>query len=89
MAHVPRQFGASSLGALGSAVFPVRTADKRGTALAPSAGEKSSTMGGSSLGFFSGMSSSRSRSWNSLAICLHLSLCPPSFQSTTWHALEQ
>eukprot|EP00628_Pelagophyceae_sp_CCMP2097_P010399 CAMPEP_0184115672 /NCGR_PEP_ID=MMETSP0974-20121125/20046_1 /TAXON_ID=483370 /ORGANISM="non described non described, Strain CCMP2097" /LENGTH=76 /DNA_ID=CAMNT_0026418793 /DNA_START=39 /DNA_END=266 /DNA_ORIENTATION=- len=65
MAHVPRQDGASSFGALDSAVLAARTADKR--ALEPSAGATSSTMGGSSLGFFSGMSSSRRRSWNSAA----------------------
>eukprot|EP00628_Pelagophyceae_sp_CCMP2097_P041530 CAMPEP_0184250934 /NCGR_PEP_ID=MMETSP0977-20130417/4927_1 /TAXON_ID=483370 /ORGANISM="non described non described, Strain CCMP2097" /LENGTH=46 /DNA_ID= /DNA_START= /DNA_END= /DNA_ORIENTATION= len=45
-----------------ASTFAARTAGKR--ALAPSASE---TMAGCSLTFFSGMS----RSWNSLASCLH------------------
>eukprot|EP00628_Pelagophyceae_sp_CCMP2097_P029416 CAMPEP_0184197822 /NCGR_PEP_ID=MMETSP0976-20121227/6208_1 /TAXON_ID=483370 /ORGANISM="non described non described, Strain CCMP2097" /LENGTH=56 /DNA_ID=CAMNT_0026502299 /DNA_START=135 /DNA_END=301 /DNA_ORIENTATION=+ len=53
-AHVPRQSGASSLGApaFAAAVAVSPTADKR--AFKPAAGATSATMAGSSLTFFAG-----------------------------------
>eukprot|EP00628_Pelagophyceae_sp_CCMP2097_P014486 CAMPEP_0206831470 /NCGR_PEP_ID=MMETSP0975-20121206/17400_1 /ASSEMBLY_ACC=CAM_ASM_000399 /TAXON_ID=483370 /ORGANISM="non described non described, Strain CCMP2097" /LENGTH=166 /DNA_ID=CAMNT_0054373845 /DNA_START=696 /DNA_END=1197 /DNA_ORIENTATION=- len=88
---VPRQSRVPSSGALAltTAVVVGRAADKRAAALEPSADKTSSTMAGSSLGFFFGINSSRSRSWKSAAICLHCALCPRSDQSTSWHFLEQ
>jgi len=90
MAQVPPQSGASSFTALAltNAIVCVRTAGKRAAALEPAAGAASSTMGGSSLGLFSGMSASSMRSWKLAVNCLHALLCP-RFQSTSWHALEQ
>jgi hypothetical protein len=76
--------------ALATAIVSVQTAGKRAAALEPAAGATSSTKAGSSLIFsFAGISSSRRRSWNSAAICRHCALCPRSFQSTSWHFLEQ
>jgi hypothetical protein len=88
MAQMPRQSGAPSLGALALTKSVAPTAGKRAAALEPAAGATSSTTAGSSLTFFTGMSSSRSRSWNSLVSCLHSLLCP-RFQSATWHSFEQ
>eukprot|EP00628_Pelagophyceae_sp_CCMP2097_P028863 CAMPEP_0184207630 /NCGR_PEP_ID=MMETSP0976-20121227/11195_1 /TAXON_ID=483370 /ORGANISM="non described non described, Strain CCMP2097" /LENGTH=67 /DNA_ID=CAMNT_0026512273 /DNA_START=53 /DNA_END=253 /DNA_ORIENTATION=- len=63
MAHVPRQYGVSSFDTAAlTAAVAARTVGAR--AMEPSANKTSGTMAGSSLIFsFTGMSSSRSRSW--------------------------
>jgi hypothetical protein len=88
MAQLPRQDGASQSSAVAStAVFSAGTADKRFDALGLSTCKTSSMTAGSSVGV-SGTSSSRRRSWNKAASCLHCAECP-RFQSTSWHFLQQ